>query len=152
MVFKRMPYTEAVIMETLRFGSVTPLGGPHRAISDISYNDYVIKKDTTIIANLYGINNNPHIWGDPEKFRPERFLEKGRNSSVEEREVLAFSSGKRKCIGERLAKNELFLFITGLIKAFKILPEDEEKLGDFEGETGLFIREPKPFKVLFKEN
>lgn len=139
-----MPHTEAVIMESLRFGSVTPLGGPHRAVSDINYKGYLIKKDTTIIANLYGVNYDKDIWGDPENFRPERFLEKKGNLP----EAISFSDGKRKCLGERLARDELFLFFTGLIQAFNIVPENDEV--NFEGQTGLFLREPKPFKVVLK--
>lgn len=27
-----------------------------------------------MIANLGGLNSDPDLWGDPENFRPERFL------------------------------------------------------------------------------
>lgn len=142
-----MPYTEAAIMETLRTGIVTPIGGPHRATSDILYKGHLIKENTTILANIYGNLHDPDIWGDPENFRPERFLNEDATQVIRRDTIFGFSEGKRKCLGEKLAKDEMFLFITGILQKFNILSEPN-KLPNFEEEMAFFMRTPKPYKIV----
>ena len=66
---------------------------------------------------------DPDLWGDPEKFRPERFLD-SEGKIVNEHKLLTFSIGKRNCIGEAVAEAAVFSFLTGLIQKFKLLPVD----------------------------
>jgi cytochrome P450 len=33
-------------------------------------------QDTVMIVNLWSFHNDPEFWGDPQIFRPERFLDK----------------------------------------------------------------------------
>ena len=48
-----LPYVKALISEVLRWHPVGPIGLPHRATKDVHYGDYVIPKDSIIIANLW---------------------------------------------------------------------------------------------------
>ncbi|ODM92810.1 Methyl farnesoate epoxidase [Orchesella cincta] len=68
-----LPYTEAILLETLRLSSITPLGVPHRMVEDTMFHGYLLPKDVTIIAGLYTIHHDPKIWGeDVNEFRPEK--------------------------------------------------------------------------------
>ena len=60
-------------------------------------------------------------WGDGEVFRPERFLTEGEGVTEVRRDehFIPFSVGKRQCLGETLAKNELFLFFTALVQQYR---------------------------------
>ncbi|KAF5300934.1 hypothetical protein FQR65_LT19305 [Abscondita terminalis] len=71
----KVPYVEAVIRETQRFRPVGPILGPRRNIDNINLNGYVIPKNSTILFNLRSTLMSKEIWGDPERFRPERFLD-----------------------------------------------------------------------------
>ncbi|GAB6030771.1 hypothetical protein CHUAL_007620 [Chamberlinius hualienensis] len=118
-----MPYTEAVILEVHRIVSLVPLSVPHRNVKDVVIGDYVIPQNAIIIPNLYAVHHDPNIWGDPETFRPERFL--GPDGKLINTEyVLPFSVGKRACVGEPLARMELFLYFVSLLQQFTFIPPD----------------------------
>ena len=59
------------------------------------------------------------IFPDPYSFKPERFLdESGNLKKIEEH--IPFSIGKRQCMGEGLARMELFLLISNLFNQFEV--------------------------------
>jgi methyl farnesoate epoxidase/farnesoate epoxidase len=70
-----------------------------------------------ITINLYSLFQDREHWGDPEVFRPERFLDADGNF-VKDEWMIPFGAGKRVCIGEVLARNTLFLFFTSLLQDF----------------------------------
>ncbi|CAG7785858.1 unnamed protein product [Allacma fusca] len=141
---ENMPYTEAVVNEILRFSTVVPMGIFHNATEDVTFHDYRIPKDTMLLSNLYGINHDPEIWQDPENFRPERFM---KEDSQQKRKLLhTFSVGRRICPGDRIARDEIFMFITGILQKFDI--KFTSVIPSLEGEFG-FVRHPKPFEVTF---
>lgn len=47
-----LPYVEAVILEVLRWGAITPLGLPHRFTGDESYEGLRFRKDMYAFANI----------------------------------------------------------------------------------------------------
>ena len=51
--------------------------------------------------------------------------------------------GPRVCLGESLAKNELFLFATGLLQRFRFRPENESDLPSLDGDTGITLAPPE---------
>ena len=51
-------------------------------------------------------------------FRPQRFLDEAGNVKRDEH-FIPFSVGKRQCLGETLAKTELFLFFTALVQQYR---------------------------------
>ena len=120
------PYVDAVIQELLRFSSITPLGGLlYRTTEDTELLGYTIKKDTLIIGNIYGVHNDDEVWGDPENFRPERFLdEAGKVDRNLVRMTVPFGTGRRSCIGESLARDQIYLYCTGILQRFDVSCEE----------------------------
>ncbi|GAB6023743.1 hypothetical protein CHUAL_008499 [Chamberlinius hualienensis] len=132
------PYTEATLQELHRMVSLVPVAVPHRVINDTTLYGYNIPKDTMVIPNLRAVHYDQKLWGDPENFRPERFI--GSNGECFKPEyLLPFSIGKRACAGEPLAKMELFLFFVSLIQHFTFLPSKESKM-NFESVPGLVVK------------
>lgn len=141
----RLHYAEAVLSELFRISSVAPVTPPHRATKDTTLKGYFIPKDSMIIVNLYSLFRDKEHWGDPEVFRPERFLDANGNY-VKDDWMIPFGAGKRVCIGEVLARNTFFLFFTSLLQEFWFsVPEGdpEPTLVPLPG----FTIAPAPFRV-----
>ncbi|XP_012890439.1 PREDICTED: steroid 21-hydroxylase [Dipodomys ordii] len=113
----RLPLLNATIAEVLRLRPVVPLALPHRTIRPSSILGYDIPKDTIIIPNLQGANLDETIWERPQEFWPDRFLEPGKSPRV-----LTFGCGARVCLGEPLARLELFVVLARLLQTFTLLP------------------------------
>ncbi len=128
-----LPYTCAFLKEAERFFSVTPLGLPHRSVIDTQILGIPIPKNTRILTSLWSVHHDEAFWGDPQHFRPERFLDENgamlQSNHEKVRHVMGFGAGVRGCPGEAIANTRLFLWTVDLIRMFKILPPDSRQLG-----------------------
>uniref|UniRef100_A0A4X1VA33 Steroid 21-hydroxylase n=1 Tax=Sus scrofa TaxID=9823 RepID=A0A4X1VA33_PIG len=115
----RLPLLNATIAEVLRLRPVVPLALPHRATRPSSIFGYDIPEGTVVIPNLQGAHLDETVWEQPHEFRPDRFLAPGANPSA-----LAFGCGARVCLGEPLARLELFVVLVQLLQAFTLLPPE----------------------------
>lgn len=72
------------------------------------------------MVNFTSTNLDKKYWGDPEIFRPERFLdENGAFVTTKLDHVLGFGAGKRQCLGEPLARVTNFILFASIIQRFK---------------------------------
>ncbi|KAJ9587374.1 hypothetical protein L9F63_019099 [Diploptera punctata] len=118
-------YVEAVLTELLRVCSIAPVTPPHRTTKDTYINGYFIPQDTTLAICLYSLFQDKEHWGDPEVFRPERFLN-SEGVYVKDDWMIPFGAGKRVCLGEGLARSTVFLFFTTLLQEFTFtVPEGD---------------------------
>ncbi|XP_070267335.1 cytochrome P450 2D14-like isoform X2 [Myotis yumanensis] len=113
----RMPFTMAVVHEVQRFGDIIPLGVPHMTSRDIELRGFLIPKGTTLITNLSSVLKDETAWKEPLRFHPEHFLD-AQGCFVKQAAFMPFSAGRRSCLGEPLARMELFLFFTCLLQRF----------------------------------
>ena len=144
---KNLPYLEATIAETLRLSSIGPLAIPHKATVDTTLQGYHIPKGTTVLVNLWSLHHDPAIWDDPDKFIPERFLDKdGKFVPPKQDRFLPFSAGRRACLGESLARIELFLILARLLHRFRFENPPGCDLPTLVPIAGLVLM-PQPFEV-----
>ncbi|XP_038051667.1 cytochrome P450 2J6-like [Patiria miniata] len=141
-----LPYTEAVLCEIQRIGTITPLALPHRSTEDTIIAGYNIPKGTTIMCNIWHNHYDPLVWEEPEKFRPERFLD-GDGKFRPREEFMPFGSGRRMCLGEHLAKMELFVFFTYLMHHFTIKKPDHVPAVSFAVVKNSSVRSLQNFDI-----
>ncbi|KAL0969176.1 hypothetical protein UPYG_G00223470 [Umbra pygmaea] len=102
-----LAYLDAFIYETMRYTSFVPLTIPHSTTSDVTIEGLHIPKDTVVFINQWSVNHDTLKWKDPHIFNPSRFLDE--NGALDKdltNSVMIFSAGKRRCIGDQIAKVE----------------------------------------------
>lgn len=142
-----LPYTDAVIHEVQRMGNIVPLNGLRMAAKDTTLGGYFIPKNTALMPFLTSVLFDKTEWETPETFNPSHFLN-GDGKFVKRDAFLPFSAGKRVCLGEGLARMELFLFLVGLFQKFSFSVPNGVELST-EGVSGT-TRVPHPFKIYAK--
>ncbi|XP_045519152.1 cytochrome P450 4d2-like [Pieris brassicae] len=121
---QKMKYLETVIKESLRLYPSVPL--IERMITkDSELAGLKIKKNTSVIMDIFHMQRHPDLYDNPLEFRPERF-DSPANAARNPFAWLAFSAGPRNCIGQKFAMMEMKVVIAAVIKSFKILPTDVE--------------------------
>lgn len=141
-------FVQAFIHEALRFSSFVPNTIPHKTVVDEQVDSYKIPKETVVFYNIWAIHHQEEVFPEPMKFKPRRWLDKD-DHFQRSKSFMLFSAGKRTCMGENLARKEIFLFLTRLVRDFKILPERSTSLPELDGVIGGTIS-PKPFNVIFE--
>ncbi|KAM6926509.1 cytochrome P450 2F2-like isoform 1-T2 [Lycodopsis pacificus] len=140
-----MPYVHAVIHEVQRVANTVPLSVFHCTTKDTELMGYSIPKGTLIIPNLGSVLNEEGQWKSPNEFNPENFLN-DQGEFVKPEAFMPFSAGPRMCLGEGLARMELFLIMVTLLRKFKFIwPEDAGK-PDFTPVYGVTLT-PKPYRM-----
>ncbi|XP_076584833.1 cytochrome P450 2U1 [Chaetodon auriga] len=140
-----LPFTEATIMEVQRLTVVVPLAIPHMASRTAEFRGYTIPKGTVVLANLWSVHRDPTVWDDPDSFNPARFLDdEGR--LIRKECFIPFGIGHRVCMGEQLAKVELFLMVTSLLQAFRFRLPEGTPPPPLQGRFGLTLA-PCPYAV-----
>ncbi|NWX45067.1 CP2J2 protein, partial [Steatornis caripensis] len=138
-----MPYTNAVIHEVQRKGNIIPFNVPRMATKDTVLDGFHIPKGTVMLTNLTSLMFDKKEWETPDTFNPGHFLKDGQFWKREA--FMPFSIGKRACLGELLARSELFLFFTSLLQQFTFRAPPDTTLS-LQPKMGMTIA-PQPYKI-----
>ncbi|KAK6051528.1 unspecific monooxygenase [Cooperia oncophora] len=121
---QKLPYTNAAVLELQRFANIIAVNAAHRTLKDTSVGNVAIPADTLVFGQISNVLANSPVFKNPKRFLPERFLmDDGVTPNKEAVEQFCpFSIGKRVCLGEGMAKMELFIGLITLVQNFKIEP------------------------------
>ncbi|KAJ7611713.1 cytochrome P450 [Roridomyces roridus] len=136
---KDVPYLQATINEALRIHSITAIG-LHRSAppGGLVVEGRYFEEGTKLSVPAWTTNHDSILWGDPENFRPERWLEDGNLKQY----LLAFGKGPRACIGQNLALIEITSIVSMMLLRYKIEVRDS-RLETTEG----FMHKPVEFSI-----
>lgn len=148
----QLPYCQAVIQEVQRLSCVAPQTIPHRVTKEQTLEGYTVPKDSHAIANLTKFMKDPEYWENPNEFRPERFLEmfEGGWRLVKKDQFVPFGFGRRVCMGESLARDNLLIFLTTLLKHIRFENPSGHKKPDPKNYTDGLTVIPHPYYVNIK--
>ena len=142
----QLPFTEATLNEVWRIANVVPITPPRITTDTLHVGQHEIPESTFIMSNTYTVHMDEAYWGDPQTFRPDRFILK-HEFRPDERNI-PFGIGKRRCLGENLARMENFLIFSNLMKHFSFQSVNG-KLPELSPEVG-FTNGPPPFEMLIR--
>lgn len=144
----KMPYTDAVIHEIQRFSDLIPIGVPHRVTKDTMFRGYLLPKNTEVYPILSSALHDPQYFEQPDSFNPDHFLDA--NGALKKSEAfLPFSTGKRICLGESIARNELFLFFTSILQNFSVASHVAPKDIDLTPKESGIGKIPPTYQICF---
>ncbi|XP_054974987.1 cytochrome P450 2C19-like isoform X1 [Sorex araneus] len=143
-----MPYMDALVHEVQRFIDLVPLNLPHAVTRDIKFRNYIIPKGTTIITSLTSVLHDEREFPNAKMFDPGHFLDESGKFKKSDY-FMAFSAGKRSCVGESLARMELFLFLTTILQKFNLKSVVDPKDLDTTPVASGFTSVPPSYKLCF---
>jgi len=136
----QLPYTEAIIQETLRLYPPAWILMSRTPLETIQIDGYQIDPGEWIWIAPYMTHRKSEYFADPEKFDPSRFLGE-RQREIPKYAYFPFGGGPRVCIGNSFALMEARLVLATIAQKFKlelvsgqeIIPEPEITLSSRNG-------------------
>lgn len=144
-----LPYFRAFIDELQRWANVLPWHLPHALSAEWEVCGKRIPAGTTIMCQFGAVHFDPEVFPDPERFDPTRFIDPATGNYRPIDCVKPFGLGKRRCLGEQLAKVELEAVLAALVQNFEFFPQ-KGGLPSLERLPGMTSK-PGPFKCRVKK-
>lgn len=118
-----LPYLSAVVQEALRINPIVPIIA--RELQEpVDLGGYRLPAGVTVAPVIYLVHRRPELYPEPDKFRPERFMEADFSHS----EYLPFGGGTRRCLGMHLAMYELKLLLARIVARTELRLSDADSV------------------------
>lgn len=117
-----LPFTKAVIEETLRLYPPVPILG-REAMADTTIGKKPIAKGSLVMVVPWLMHRNPVLWSKPDVFDPNRFLDP-KAKKPNKYGYVPFSIGPRICAGLQFGMTEAILSLAILAQKFELRLKD----------------------------
>ena len=113
-------YMDAVIKETLRLRPVISLV-LRKLMEPMEIGGRMLPAGVTVAPSIYLVHRRPDIYPEPQRFRPERFLERPAGTYT----WIPFGGGVRRCLGAAFAEFEMSVVLRELVTRRRLRPVGE---------------------------
>jgi cytochrome P450 len=110
----RLPYTRAVLEETMRLYPPAPSLN-RAALAPDKVGDVDIPKGASVLVMPWIVHRHEKLWDQPNAFMPSRFLP-GNREKIDRYQFLPFGIGPRVCIGQYFAMQEAVIALAALLR------------------------------------
>ncbi|CRG92072.1 hypothetical protein PISL3812_09127 [Talaromyces islandicus] len=118
----------ACILESARLKPLAAFSVPQAAPTDRIVDEFVIPAGTNVIIDTHAINIKNPWWGtDATKYRPQRFLERGRGPTESRYHYWRFGFGPRQCLGKHVANLVIRCLLVELVESNRLDFADPEQ-------------------------
>jgi cytochrome P450 len=135
-------YADAVVKETLRLRSITVFALRMTA-APVEIGGWRLPAGVRVAASNHLIHRRPDIYPEPERFRPERFLEQPAGTYT----WFPFGGGTRRCIGASFASFEMKVVLRTVARAGRVEPASDRDEG--VGRRGLTLAPAKDARIVW---
>ncbi|KAF8368024.1 hypothetical protein PRIPAC_85853 [Pristionchus pacificus] len=118
---KQLPYTCAFLQEIYRLGNVLPINFLRMTTQDTEVEGRRIPSGTTVLPQFSMVHSDPKEFERPDLFCPERHVD-GEGQFIKDPRITPFSVGKRACLGETLARMEIFILFATFVQHCHFTP------------------------------
>ncbi|KAL7862871.1 hypothetical protein SRHO_G00118550 [Serrasalmus rhombeus] len=141
--FKNYYTIEKMFANMISKHKISSIPGEPRDFLDCYLDEF--DKGTIIMPNLASVLSEAGQWKFPHEFNPANFLnEQGQFEKPEA--FLPFSTGPHMCLGEGLARMELFHILVTLLNRFQFFWPEDAGEPDFTPVFGITLT-PKPYRM-----
>ncbi|KAJ6494054.1 cytochrome P450 [Mycena vitilis] len=117
-----LPFIDAILSETYRWGVPVPLSLPHRLMEDDVYRGMFIPKGSLVFGNVWAITRDETLFPKANEFLPERYLEKVEPALAKRRDPRSyvFGFGRRRCPGLNLVESSVWITVATALATLDI--------------------------------
>lgn len=158
---QQMPYVRQIVKETLRWRPPILMGIPHVNLAEDKVGEFTIPAGSVVVGNIWYINHDPELFGDPESFDPDRYngftktaCEYSTERDAHKRDHFTFGWGRRICPGIPVAEASLNLLTARILWAFDVLPARDAAGNDIQVDCdprthyhSNVVGTPRPFPI-----
>lgn len=136
-------FLDAVVKETLRLIPVVSLV-PRRLKAPMEIGGMLLPAGITVVPSVYLMHRRPEIYPQPERFWPERFLDKRAGTYT----WIPFGGGVRRCLGATFAQYEMRVVLGTLFGNYQVRPADAQRAPSSRATVSLGWRPvPEPSRL-----
>ena len=114
-------YLDAVVKETLRLRPVIALV-LRKLVEPMEIGGRLLPAGVSVAPSIHLVHRRPQIYPEPERFRPERFLERPAGTYT----WIPFGGGVRRCLGGAFAEFEMAVVLRELVSRRRLRPAARE--------------------------
>ena len=112
-------YLDAVVKESLRLRPIIPIVA-RRLQEPMEIGGHLLPAGATAAPCIWLMHRRPDVYPEPERFRPERFLEQPAGTYT----WIPFGGGVRRCLGASFALFEMKQVLGAITRAVRLVPAE----------------------------